>query len=83
MTKQTKTPTPKSSNETEKQNPNWKQWIPVYGLYQATTDLIYKRPSVMDLNNHPVLFGLSVAYQTITTPITLSIAVNTLENLLR
>lgn len=70
-------------DEIKNKNPNWKQWIPVYGFYQAGWDFAYKRPSVLDLNNHPILFGISVGYQSIVTPATIFLALSTLEKLLK
>ncbi|MEK6833113.1 MAG: hypothetical protein AABY32_03625 [Nanoarchaeota archaeon] len=71
------------NKEKIKKNPNWKQWIPVYGLYQATIDHINGKPSVINIINYPVLSALSVAYQSITTPAVLLIAENALEKLLK
>ena len=64
----------------EKQNPNWKQWIPIYGIYQAIGDKLDKKPSVIDLKNHPAIYLCSAVYHGV---ITSGIIVGSLELLVK
>ncbi|MEM3091387.1 MAG: hypothetical protein QXD05_01050 [Candidatus Pacearchaeota archaeon] len=42
------------------ENPNWKQWIPIYGVYRAMTD----RTSLADnMLNHPIRTSIYTSYQ--------------------
>ncbi len=35
-------------SETRTARPNWKQWIPIYGIYQVYRDLRNEKPTVID-----------------------------------
>ena len=35
------------------QKPDWKQWIPIYGIYKTGRDADNGKPSMLD--NHPLL----------------------------
>lgn len=55
--------------EQRTESPDWKQWIPVYGMYKAITDARAGKPSIAeDLGgDHTLRFFLSGFYHTITT----------------
>ncbi len=51
----------------EEENPDWKQWIPVYGVGRAIKDYWIEKPSVVNYKNHLLRFGISAIYQGVTT----------------
>ncbi len=43
---------------------DWKEWTPIYGIYQANKDFKEKRPNIFDINNLLIFFG-SALYQAV------------------
>ncbi|MDP2672653.1 MAG: hypothetical protein Q8O84_02480 [Nanoarchaeota archaeon] len=48
--------------EMQKKNFDLKQLIPIYGVYQAIKDYSDKKPSMLDLKDHPARFYGSAFY---------------------
>lgn len=45
----------------EYKNPDWKQWLPAYGVYRVIKDNRDGKPSLADIN-HPIKFAISTLY---------------------
>ena len=54
--------------EQEKQieNLDWKQWIPIYGIYKTMKDASEGKPSLADFESHRIRFAGSAIYQGVT-----------------
>ena len=58
----------KSMENTEK--PDWKQWLPVYGVYKAMKDLVDRKPSIVDFGDKSTYFSSMVYHGAFTfTPV--------------
>ena len=56
----------------QEKNPDWKQWIPVYGIYQSTKDNRNGKPSLYgNMENHSIRYWGSIIYHSITSGATL------------
>ena len=65
----------------KKVKPNWKQWIPLYGIYQVYKDHRGGKESLADSSN-PIRYTLSSTYHGSCIGLIKPI-LNNLENLLR
>jgi hypothetical protein len=52
------------SLEMELDKPNWKQWLPVYGIYQVNKDLFDDKPTIIDREDSASWYD-SAAYQAV------------------
>ena len=44
--------------------PNWKQLVPIYGIYQSVADRLRGEPSILDKKNPKNLYG-GIVYHTV------------------
>lgn len=51
--------TPTLEQKTEKAD--WKQWVPIYGIYKAYKDSNEDKPSIMTTSNDLIFFGNAVS----------------------
>ena len=61
-----------NSNRLKPVNPDWKQWIPVYGFGQVIYDKIHNKPTLDELHDkngkpHIIRWPVSSGYHSITT----------------
>ena len=47
------------------ERPDWKQWIPIYGIRQAIRDFGDDKPSWVDREDNPIRYHAAVTYQAI------------------
>ena len=50
-----------STLEKKAEKANWKQWLPVYGIFKAYKDSNEDKPSIMTTSNDLVFFGNAVS----------------------
>jgi hypothetical protein len=43
--------------------PDWKQWLPVYGIYQLVSDGFKRKPTIIDNRRGETIFLGSAIYQ--------------------
>jgi len=57
------------SLEKESEKPDWKQWIPVFGIYKiCRANFVEKAPAIdNDPTNHPIRYYGSAVYHAVTT----------------
>ena len=65
----------------ENKNPDWKQWIPVYGIYRVVKDAKEGKPSLADGKNYPE--RVSSFYHGIVISVGLGLIYEGLEKLLQ
>ncbi|MCK4553071.1 hypothetical protein KAT80_02615 [Candidatus Pacearchaeota archaeon] len=53
------------SLERKLESPNWKQWLPVYGIYQVIKDKLGDKPTIIDFERGAGSFYGSAAYQAV------------------
>jgi len=61
------------SLEQRSNKPDWKQWLPVYGIHQINKDHSKDKPLIIDQNMFS--FSASLAYHAVSTVATISGAV--------
>lgn len=52
------------SKDRTSQMPNWKQWLPVYGVYKALRDNAAGRPSIID-EDHMIRYAAGIFYHSV------------------
>ena len=69
--------------EQRAESPDWKQWIPVYGIYKAIADAKANKPSIAQSfeGDHDARFYLSAFYHSTTTIGVIIGAIETLDYL--
>jgi len=53
------------SLEKKLDKPDWKQWLPVYGIYQVDKDIKDSRPTLIDIGRGEAIFLVSATYQAV------------------
>ncbi len=73
----------KEQENSENENPNWKVWIPIYGLYQTIKDTWDGKPSLVYENNNETKFIAYGIYHGVIGALLASIGLVGLEKLLQ
>ncbi|OGJ12638.1 hypothetical protein A3K82_02070 [Candidatus Pacearchaeota archaeon RBG_19FT_COMBO_34_9] len=61
-------------DKTQRENPDWKQWVPFYGIYQIMKDEQEGKPSVRDNMKSIQYWGSSIYHGVLTiSPIVIAI----------
>jgi len=53
------------SLETRLERPDWKQWLPIYGVYRVLKDAKDNKPNILNPDGAPIIFYGASAYQAI------------------